>query len=398
MHEQIGALTARGRALVVAGVVGLGAGWGLGESAVTAVAVFLLGIPLLGAFIARRSRFVLGSSRTVDPSRFAVGTDAQVVLSIENGSRLPSGVILLEDEVPENLSDGVRVLLDRVPPQTRRSVHYAVTGRERGRGRIGPLSVTVTDPFGTATITRSFSATNPIIVTPRIVDLSDAGRSVAPGGRGETLFRSLAARGDDDVLPREHRPGDDMRRIHWRATAKQGELMVRREEQPWHSSIVVILDNRKQAHVGTGLSSTFEWAVSAAASVTLHYLRRGWQVTALTTTGHLLVHTTGSSSAEIDSALQAFADIRLLEQPMAPRLGAGVEEASAVIAVLGRVTEDAARSLIRPMSAFTGCLLLEPGPIEYLETNGWHTTPWSKGTSVARAWAALMPAVTEAGR
>lgn len=398
MQAQIRALTVRGRALVVAGVVGLGAGWGLGESAVTAVAVFLLAIPLLGAFIARRSRFVLGSSRAVEPSRFAVGTDAQVVMTIENGSRMPSGVLLLEDQVSENLGDGMRVLLDQVPPQARRSVRYTVSGRERGRGRIGPLSVTVTDPFGTATVTRSFTATNPIIVTPRIVDLSDVGRAIAPGGRGETLFRSLAARGDDDVLPREHRPGDDMRRIHWRATAKQGELMVRREEQPWHSSVVVILDNRAQAHVGTGLSSTFEWAVSAAASVTLHYLRRGWQVTALTTTGHLLVHTTGSSSAEIDSALQAFADVRLLEQPMAPRLGAGMEEASAVIAVLGRVTEDASRSLIRPMSAFTGCLLLEPGPIDYLAANGWHASHWSRGANVAQVWAALMPAVAEAGR
>jgi uncharacterized protein (DUF58 family) len=162
--------------------------------------------------------------------------------------------------------------------------------------------------------------------------------------------------------------------------------------------MVVILDNRQQAHSGSGLSSTFEWAVSAAASVTLHYLRRGWRVTALSSTGELLVQTTGSSSAEVDAALQAFAAVRLVDHPMAPRLGASMEDASAVIAVLGRVTEDAARALIRPMSAFTGCLLLEPGPIEYLEAQGWHTSPWSKGTSVADAWAALMPAVVEAGR
>jgi uncharacterized protein (DUF58 family) len=391
-------LTTRGRALVIAGVVGLGAGWGLGEPAVTATSVLLLAVPLVGAFLARRSRFVLGSSRTVEPSRFAIGTDASVVLTIENGARLPSGVLLLEDDMPDNLTKGARVVLDRVPSRAHRAVRYTVTGRQRGSSRIGPLSVTVTDPFGTAMVTRSFTATNPVIVTPRIVELGDTGRSLAPGGRGETLFRSLATRGDDDVLPREHRPGDDMRRIHWRATAKAGDLMVRREEQPWHSSIIVILDDRRQAHTGSGLSSTFEWAVSAAASVTMHYLRRGWRVTVLTATGHLLVQTTGSSPAEIDTALQAFANARLVDQPMAARLAAGAEEASAVIAVLGRVSEDGARTLIRPMATFTGCLYLEPGPEEYLRSQGWHTSPWSKGTTVAKAWSALLPAVAEAGR
>jgi uncharacterized protein (DUF58 family) len=380
-------LTSRGRALVAAGVIVLGAGWGLSEPAVIAVAALLLAVPLIGIVIARRSRFVLGSSRTVEPSRFAVGGLADVVLAL-----------LLRDQVPENLSESAHVLLDRVPPQARRSVRYSLTGRERGRARIGPLTVSVTDPFGTATVTRAFSATTPIIVTPRIVDLSDVGRSLSPGGRGETLFRSLSARGDDDVLPREHRPGDDMRRIHWRATARYGDLMVRREEQPWHSSIVVILDNRRHAHHGAGLNSTFEWAVSAAASITLHYLRRGWRVTAITVNGRLLVQTTGSSTAEIDEALRAFADVRLEDDVVAPALGASLDDASGIIAILGRVTEDAVRSLIRPMASFTGCLLLEPGPVDHLEAHGWRTSTWSRGTSVATAWGALLPAHDEVSR
>lgn len=385
-------LTTRGRALLAAGLVSAGAGWGFGEPAVVAVAVLLIALPVLGIVMARRSRFVLGSQRVVEPTRFPVGTDADVVLTIENGSRLPSGVLLLRDEVPENLTDSARVVLDRVPSRAQRAVRYRVTGIERGRGRIGPLTVSVTDPFGTAVLTRSFAATTPIIVTPEIVDLADAGRSVAPGGRGETLFRSLAARGDDDVLPREHRPGDDMRRIHWRATARHGDLMVRREEQAWHSSIVVVLDNRAPAHTGEGLASSFEWAVSAAASITMHHLRRGWHVTVLTANGRLLVEASGTSSANVDGILQAFAEVRLTGEAMTPTLGAMIEGATSVVAVLGRVGDDTARALIRPMAGFTACLVLEPGPIDFLQAHGWQATGWTRRSSLVEVWSRVLPA------
>lgn len=391
-------LTSRGRTLVVLGAVGIGAGWGLGEPAVTAVAALLLLLPIIGVVIVRRSRLVLGSSRTVAPSRFPVGTDAEVVLTIENASRFASGVLLLQDTVPDNLSDSARVLLDRVPPQAQRSEHYLVTGLQRGKARIGPLSVTVTDPFGLATLTRSFEATNPVIVTPDITRLDVAGRSMSPGGRGDAMFRSMSARGDDDVLPREHRAGDDMRRIHWRATARSGDLMVRREEQAWHSSMVVILDNREQAHVGSGIDSSFEWAVSAAASVTLHYLEQGWRVTALTADGHLLVEASGASMTDLDDALQAFSEVRATARELSPTLGAAAEGASALIAVLGALTEQAAIALQRPSTGFAGCLMLEHGPASVLEAHGWRTAPWNRDTSVAAAWSVMAPTGSRAMR
>lgn len=391
-------LTARGRALVAAGLIGAGAGWGFGQSAVIAVAALLVTVPLIGVIVVRRSRFVLGTSRRVAPTSVAVGEEIEVVLTVENGSRLASGLLLLSDEVPEALGHPTRLLLDRVPAGAQRSERYRLTTKERGRTRIGPVSVLVTDPFGTASVVRSFTSTNPVLVTPVIVPLGTPGRSRSPGGRGESMFRSLAARGDDDLLPREHRPGDDFRQIHWRATARHGELMVRREEQAWHSSIVVILDDRDRAHAGSGPSSTFEWAVSAAASICLHYLRQGWRVTALTATGRVLVDVNNASSAEVDALLGAFADVQRSPDPMAAAITGGVEGSTAVIAVLGRVTDDATRALARPMSGFAGCLVLEPGPLDYLRSQGWQVSPWSRGTSVAAAWAGLEPASTRVAR
>jgi len=51
---------------------------------------------------------------------------------------------------------------------------------------------------------------------------------------------------------REHRHGDDLRKVHWRATARSGELMVRLEERPWRAQATLLLDTRTRAHLGTG--------------------------------------------------------------------------------------------------------------------------------------------------
>ena len=81
--------------------------------------------------------------------------------------------------------------------------------------------------------------------------------------------------GEDDVIPRAYRDGDELRRVHWRSTARYGELMVRREEQRWRNKATVFLDSRSVAHVGSGAASSFEMAVSAAASLGVHIAQEG---------------------------------------------------------------------------------------------------------------------------
>ncbi len=386
-------LTLRGRTLVAVGVVTAGAGWGFGQPAITAVALLLILVPLLGIVVVRRARFVLGSARTVTPTRLPFGSEGEVLLTVENGSRFTSGVLLLEDAVPDALGEPTRVLLDRIPPRGQRSERYPIVGRQRGRTKVGPLTAHVTDAFGMASSARSFTSTSSVVVTPRVVPLGSPGASRTPGGQADTMYRALAARGDDDLLPREHRAGDDMRRIHWRATARQGELMVRREEQAWHSAMTVILDDRAPAHQGTGAASTFEWAVSAAASIAVHYLRQGWRLTVVTTSGHVLVEARGAGTADLDEVLGAFADVRLSNTPLG-NLDFDADDATATVAVLGRLTEQSAHALSRPTAGFAGCLLLEPGPADYLRSRGWRVAMWTRSTPVDQAWSQIAPAGT----
>ncbi len=79
-------------------------------------------------------------------------------------------------------------------------------------------------------------------------------RAVVAGswmGDGDGTTRAAAAAGEDDVIPRAYRDGDELRRVHWRSTARYGELMVRREEQRWRNRAMLLLDTRRGAHSGT---------------------------------------------------------------------------------------------------------------------------------------------------
>ena len=105
------------------------------------------------------------------------------------------------------------------------------------------------------------------------------------GGAGHSTSRSVATHGDDDVATREYRHGDDLRRIHWRTTARRGELTVRREEQPWQSRGAVLLDTRLIAHRGDGPASSLEWAISAAASISIHLAHARFELRMVTDTG-----------------------------------------------------------------------------------------------------------------
>jgi uncharacterized protein (DUF58 family) len=100
-------------------------------------------------------------------------------------------------------------------------------------------------------------------------------------------MRTITATGEDDAAPRAYQDGDDLRRVHWRSTARYGELMVRREEHQWRNSASVFLDTRRVAHAGSGTTSTFELAVSAAASIGAHLTEEGFRGKLITDAGEI---------------------------------------------------------------------------------------------------------------
>ena len=408
LRAALAGLTTRGRCLLAAGLALALCAVGLGQRDLLRVAVFLLALPLASVALVARTRYRLSCSRLLDPARVPAGQAATVRMRLDNVSRLPSGLLLVEDALPFSLGTRPRFVLERVEPGARRDVSYPVRSEVRGRFRIGPLAVRLTDPFGLCELARAFTATDELVVTPVVSPLPAVRLGGSWAGGGEAAPRSLAASGSDDAATREYRHGDDLRKVHWRSTARVGELMVRREEQPFQSRATLLLDTRAAAHRGEGPASSFEWAVSATASIAVALGRAGFWLdlvreddTALVAPG--LPRTEG---VVLDALATVTAGRAVTLGPAGGRVAwAGLE--GVVIAVLGMLDlEDAARlARLRHGSATCVAVLLDtdswaplPGRPRQeavgrhaaagalLTRAGWRVLPVVHGTTLASVW------------
>lgn len=335
MREALRGLTTRGRSFLAAAGAAAVSAMILGEKDLLRVAVLLAVLPLLAAAYVGRSRYKLACSRSLQPIRVPVGANSRVVLRLQNMSRLPTGTLLLEDRLPYALGSRPRVVLERLAAHQASSVAYTVRADVRGRYEVGPLVVRLTDPFGLCELTRSFPSVDRLIVIPQVTPLPSVRVAGDYAGAGESRARSVAVHGEDDAATREYRHGDDLRRVHWRSTARVGELMVRREEQPWESRATIVLDTRSFAHRGEGPTSSFEWAVSAAASVAVHLRQAGYKLRLVTDSG---IDVDASESGGEGALLDHLADVKLAARGDVARLVEQVRQRSdggLVIAMLG---------------------------------------------------------------
>jgi uncharacterized protein (DUF58 family) len=362
-------LTTRGTSFLAAGIAAALAGYLLGERSLLCVGVALMALPLLTVFATRRAHYRLTCARLISPPRIAAGGTAQVMLRLHNVSRLPTGLILAEDTIPYALGTRPRYVLDKIERNGSRELTYSLRSDLRGKFEVGPLQLRVADSFGLVEIARSFSGRTQFVVTPRVYPLSRSMISRTWAGEGDGRSRLTATAGEDDVIPRSYRDGDDMRRVHWRSTARYGELMVRREEQRWRNRATLLLDSRASAHLGSGPSSSFEVAVSAAASVGVHLAQEGLS-------GQLITHdgaSLGSGMAFEDMLLDALAVIK----PSRERdLSAGIKElrmagAGVIIAVMGRLSESEARHLASCRNEGSQAIAL------LLAVNTWADPRWT---------------------
>ncbi|KAA1417926.1 DUF58 domain-containing protein [Nocardioides humilatus] len=278
MRDGLAGLTLRGRAFIAAGATAIVCAVLLGQSNLTRIGVLIIALPLASAFVIGRRRYALTAGRGVHPRMVAAGQPARIDLDLVNEGRSSAGALLVEDQVPYALGTRPRFVLQGIARQWRRRVSYQVRSDVRGRFEIGPLTIRIADPFGLVEIRRAVPGTAPLVVTPRTVALPRTPIVGGWSGSGEHRPQVFAAGSAEDVSVREYRRGDELRRVHWRSSARMGDLMVRREEQPWEARATVLLDNRLRAHRGQGLGSSFEYGVVAAASLVLHLDQHGYAV------------------------------------------------------------------------------------------------------------------------
>jgi uncharacterized protein (DUF58 family) len=395
MKRALSALTFRGKALIAVGL-GLGVGAALsGQRDVLRIAVLLLALPLISVWLASRTHFRLGAERSIAPRHVPVGSTAEATLTVTNLARGRTGTLLLEEAVDPRLGAPVFRVLEHVESQGSRSTTYPLEAVQRGRYDVGPLSVTAIDPFGLVRLTRAFTSRQSVLVVPRVLAL-DGSVDADRRGRGDRASSALSAGGDDDIIPREYRPGDDLRRIHWRASAHTDELLVRREEQPWTRHATVCVDIAPDG-VG-GPTSPVEVGLSMAASVCAHLIARGWSVRLETLDGRCLVAAAEGSTGQA-RVLEALATVRPTPGRAALRTGSDLS-----VVILPGTAE--ALGVVPPVHHRSLAFVIDVGAWglsgidgrearERLGAQGWHAAAITAAPeSLLEAWRAAVDDAT----
>ena len=287
-------LTPRGWGLALAGVAALVMAQVMGRRDVLVLAVFLLALPLISALALRLVKPVFDVERTFSSSSVETGVPVTVLLSLRT-PRPVRETATMREGLPLRFGESpVFRFPARFPgPDGASTYEYQLRSARRGLFPIGPVTAEFQDLFGLSRRRHTLGAADSLVVSPAPRPLP---RTLLGGPRGTEGSVSSPRRGspsEDDVSTREYRSGDPMRRVHWAATARHGELMVRQEEPVTSPGATLLIDAREGSHAGgvgstlwmepaggNGLSTSesFEWAVTAAVSAAAHLVENGYSL------------------------------------------------------------------------------------------------------------------------
>ncbi|MGD8895463.1 MAG: DUF58 domain-containing protein [Acidobacteriota bacterium] len=266
----------RGFLTAVAVLAGL-LGFASGAPALVGFAFGWALLMALGVFASRFGLVGLVGQRRIGPNAFE-GDLLTVDVVLENYGRRAARFVVASDTFGAGLADRQSVLeAGPLPSMHRRVLSYrAFVARQWGLYTVGPLSLGAWDPLGLVYASREIPRLDPFEVFPRTHEIeslsTQAGRatisprdSTAAAAGQSLLFRGV----------RDFEAGDDVRRIHWPATARRGSPMVREFERDQQPAFVLFLDLDRRGRAGIGRNSTLEYLVRIGASILWTAYRRG---------------------------------------------------------------------------------------------------------------------------
>jgi uncharacterized protein (DUF58 family) len=194
-----------------------------------------------------------------------VGDRLQITYTLRNTSRVPKP--WLEVHNPTTLPGGLPGRAITLGSRAERSWLVRLPLSRRGHFRVEPLQIRTGDPFGFFEASASVGQGVAVVVYPRIDKLplwrlpaaSIEGSHAAPERTHQTSPLAMAVR--------PYAPGDSFNRIHWRSTARHGEIQVKEFELEQTADAWIFLDLERAVQGGRGEESTVEVAVRAAASI-----------------------------------------------------------------------------------------------------------------------------------
>jgi uncharacterized protein (DUF58 family) len=261
----------------LAGTALIGAGVLFGSRSLWQVGVALIALAAVAVGVVRSGRHRVTVTRRVTPERARPGQPVTVSIDVVNGGSRAAPLLLLEERLPAGLVGGNRFALRGIEAGGRRDASLTLRAARRGRYWVGPMEVSIVDPFCLARARSVAVGRTSFLVHPGAEQLA---LPRTAGDRRSSALSALrqptGARGEDFYTLREYVEGDDLRKIHWTSTAKSGRYMIRQEETPWQTRATLLVDDRGAVHDGWGGQSSFERAVEAAASLVDLYQSSGY--------------------------------------------------------------------------------------------------------------------------
>ena len=200
------------------------------------------------------------------PSRLVEGAAAPIATLEVHAGAAP----MLFPKV--TLPVGARSVSLRLPflaPFARHRETVQLPAMPRGVHAVGPVTYEKTDPVGLVTRRFQTGAALELLVAPRVTDLS-----VFAGGLTNDLDGATSQQLSMSDLAfhalREYVPGDDLRHVHWRSSAKAGQLLVRQYHDTRRGHVTVLVDGARSSYPRP---RDFELAVSVATSIALRAVR-----------------------------------------------------------------------------------------------------------------------------
>jgi uncharacterized protein (DUF58 family) len=256
-------VTRRGRALLGLGLLTYVVARAFGSKPLYPVALGLLFAVLLAWLWVRLARGPMRLHREIGGEQRYEGEDVEVALWLEHDARVPPASLVVAERVSG--------LGERRTPLAAKRGHYTLARLRRGRYAFVEVRALVEDALGLQRLEVPLSAPSTLLVYPRLVELE---RLFSEGGTYSHDGRRLLLRrptGFDLHSVREYEQGESLRKVHWRSTAKRGELMVKELEDAPRDEVAILLDAVAAGVVG----ASFDVQVRAAGSLLLAQARRG---------------------------------------------------------------------------------------------------------------------------
>ena len=185
------------------------------------------------------------------PLSTSVGVETEIETNVQNPKHwLGAWLVLLEDRITKLRPNKSRlrtqgtVLLDAVKPRGRSDGRYRLVFHERGKYRIGPTTMSTSFPMGLGKGWRILENTQEIIVRPHLGELLPRSASLFQQDQiGNAASKSSSGTQEGNFFGlRPWATGDSKRWVHWRTTARLGELSVRQFEQQMQLNTCLLLD------------------------------------------------------------------------------------------------------------------------------------------------------------